>query len=188
MNLHFKTSTMKQLITFIFLPLLFIACTSNRQVRNDEASDYSHTIKEQAETMKNFLLKKDFKSFTSFTYPKVVQMIGGEAKMVEMLENGMRNTEAQGTVFLDVIMGEPSNVIKQGSELQCTIPQTLKMKVPDGKLTQKSTLIGISMDHGNRWYFVDVSGKDLAEMQRALPNLSSELIIPEKEEPVLEKE
>jgi hypothetical protein len=174
---------MKQLITLIFLPLLFVACTSTSQVKNDEASDYSRTIKEQAETMKTFLLKKDYKSFASFTYPKVIQMMGGEAKMVEILENSAKNTEAQGIALLDVTLGEPSNVVKQGNELQCTIPQTVKMKVPEGKLTQNSTLIGISMNNGNRWYFIDVSGKELAEMQRALPNLSSELIIPEKKNP-----
>ena len=134
------------------------------------------------------LLKRDFEAFAKFTYPKLIEMIGGEKKMVDILKNGEKEMDKGGIKFLNVTIGEPSSIITKGNELQCTIPQTIEMKVPNGKLITKSTLIGISTDGGKHWYFVDTSGKSIQALQKMLPNLSSDLIIPAQGEPVLYKD
>ncbi len=174
---------MKQIVTIFFLSLFFFVC--NGQTRN---IDYSNTIKKQAEMMSQLLLKKDFISFCKYTYPKIIDMMGGKQKMVEVMENGTKEMQSSGVEFLHVTIGEPSKIITIRNELQCTVPQTIEMKVPNGRLISKSTLIAISIDNGKNWYFVDTSGKDIETMKKGLPNLSGELIIPEKTQPTFYKE
>jgi len=174
---------MKQIATIFFLSLFLTAC--NGQTKNIE---YSKTIKEQAEMMGKFLLKKDFMSFCNYTYPKIIEMMGGRQKMIEVMEKGSKEMLSEGTDFLSVAFGEPSKIITIGNELQCTVPQTIEMKVPKGRLITKSTLIAISIDNGKNWYFLDTSGNDIQTMKRALPNLSGELIIPEKTQPTFYEE
>ena len=172
---------MKQLFIRIFILMIIGTCYS--QNKTVDSSNYSDIIKEQAETMSQFLLKKNFKSFTQFTYPKLVEMMGGEQKMIETLEKASTQMEADGTAYLNVTIGEPSRVLSFQNEMQCIIPQTLEIKVPNGRVLTKSSLIAISIDNGKSWYFVDTSGKDIQTMKKVLPNLSEELIIPVKKKP-----
>jgi len=72
-----------------------IAC--NGQTKN---FDYSKTIKEQAEMMGQLLLKKDFISFSKYTYPKILEMMGGKQKMVEVLDKGLKEMQSEGVAFL----------------------------------------------------------------------------------------
>ncbi len=171
---------MKQITSIFFFLLFLTAC--NAQTKN---TDYSKAIVEQAEMMGELLVKKDFDSFCKYTYPKIVEMMGGKQKMIEVLENGVKEMQKEGTAFLNVSFGVPSDVITTENELQCTIPQTIEMKVPDGRLVSQSTLVAISTDKGINWYFVDTSGKDIETMKKTLPNLSAELVIPKKTKPVL---
>ncbi|MFZ1255053.1 MAG: hypothetical protein WAR77_01810, partial [Saprospiraceae bacterium] len=86
---------MKQLFIRIFILMIIGTCYS--QNKTVDSSNYSDIIKEQAETMSQFLLKKNFKSFTQFTYPKLVEMMGGEQKMIETWEKASTQMEADGT-------------------------------------------------------------------------------------------
>ncbi|MCE2963494.1 MAG: hypothetical protein LW842_10010 [Sphingobacteriales bacterium] len=169
---------MKHIVTIVFILFFLIAC--NGQTKN---FDYSKTIKEQAEMMGQLLLKKDFISFSKYTYPKILEMMGGKQKMVEVLDKGLKEMQSEGVAFLKVTFGEPSKIITIGNELQCTVPQTIEIKVPKGKLKANSTLIAISIDNGKNWYFIDTSGKDIQTMKKRLPNLSEELVIPETKQP-----
>jgi hypothetical protein len=174
---------MKQIATMLFLLVFLTLC--NGQTKN---FDYSKTIKEQAEMMGQLLLKKDFISFCKYTYPKIIDMMGGKQKMVKVLDKKSKEMLSEGAIFRNVTFGEPSKIITIGNELQCTVPQTIEIKVPNGKLKANSTLIAISIDNGKNWYFVDTSGKDIQTMKKRLPNLSGELVIPETTQPTFYKE
>jgi hypothetical protein len=178
----------KNSLVNIALILLVGLASCNNETKPAEKENDSKAIKEQAELMGKLLLSKDFKSFAKYTYPKILDMLGGEEKMIATLENGSKEMEAQGMGILSVTVGEPSAIITAGKELQCTLPETLEMKVPNGKLKTKSTLIGISNDNGKNWYFIDTSGKDIKTLQQALPNLSGELVIPVQGQPTFTNE
>lgn len=67
---------MKQVATMLFLLVFLTLC--HGQTKN---IDCSKTIKEQAEMMGQLLLKKDFISYSKYTYPKIIDMMGGKQKM-----------------------------------------------------------------------------------------------------------
>lgn len=177
---------MKHFATIIFFSLIVGVCKS--QTKTPDSSIYSETIRQQALTMGELLLKKDFKAFTKFVYPKLTEMMGGELKMAEILEKGSSEMESKGITMLTFNVGQPSKYVSSANELQCTLPQTIEIKVPQGRLVTKATLIAISIDDGKNWYFVDTSGKDIETVKRMLPNLSGDLVIPEKQEPVFYKD
>lgn len=174
-----KHKPMKQILSILFFVCLITAC--KEQTKN---ANYASTIKEQGEKMAASFMQQDFNSFANYNYPKVVEMMGGKEKMVEVLESGIKSMQEQGSTFLNVTVGDPSDVITIGEELQCTVPQTTEMKVPDGRVVSESTLIAISSDKGANWYFFDTSGKDIATLKQTLPNLSDALVIPQNTKPV----
>lgn len=149
--------------------------------------DNAVVVKEQANQMGQALIKKDFKGFAKFTYPKIAEMMGGQEKMISEMQTGFQQMDAAGYAFEKITIGEPSKIVTAEKELQCIVPQTTVMKVPGGKQTIKSTLIAISTNQGKSWYFVDAAGKTIDQIKAALPNVSNTLVIPPMEEPVFEK-
>jgi len=177
---------MKTYVLIIFL-VHFISIGKGQPKAAD--SNYPTAIKQQAEIMGEFMVKKDFKGLAKYTYPKIVTMMGGDSMMAAKLEEGFNKMEAAGYKFLSVHFGEPSKVIFNEKEIQCTVPQILEMKVPNGRIVATSALIGISLDNGNNWYFIDASSaKDIQTLRETFPNLSSALVVPEKKQPTFFKD
>lgn len=99
------------------------------------------------------------------------------------MDESFKGMEDQGLTITNVTVSNCSNIIHNGKQLQCTLTEIIELKHAEGKLIQKSTLIGISNDNGVTWTFVDTHGATLKELQETLKELSNELVIPEAEEP-----
>jgi hypothetical protein len=169
---------MKLLFTKIFFCVL-ITLNSFGQTKES-----TQNLKQDANKMSTAFLASDYTTFAKYTYPKIVEMMGGANNMAEVLTKTTANMKAQGMSFSNITFGEPSAIIKSGNELQCTIPQHIELKLTQGRLVNTSTLIAISTDNGKNWTFVDTSNKDMATLRKALPNLSSAISIPPPQQPV----
>jgi len=141
----------------------------------------------QANEMGNAFLKEDYKIFAKYTYPAMLNSMGGESRMATALANNANSMKMQGMIFDNITFDKPSKIIKNDNELQCTLQQHTTIKLPSGRAVATSTLIAISKDGGKNWLFVDTSGKDAATMKKALPNLSAYIIIPPQQKPVFYK-
>ena len=134
------------------------------------------------------LFEKDYKTFAKYTYPAIVKMIGGEDKMAQKLKKSFEQMESQGISFTNCSIETPTLFVRCKNEIQCTITENIEMKVPQGRLVTKSTLIGISSDNGATWTFIDTQGKDVKNLRLNLPNLCESLIIPPNDQPTIYKE
>jgi hypothetical protein len=141
-------------------------------------------IKIDATKMSNAFLKADYITFAKFTYPRVLQTIGGVNNMVATLSKTTATMQAQGISFIDIKFGYPSAIVNSGEELQCTLLQHTEIKTPNRVIIITSTLIAISTDKGNNWTFVDTSNKDIATLRKVLPNLSNSIVIPPTQPPI----
>lgn len=151
---------------------------------------------QEADTQKNLLtevskmgkafIAKDYSTFANYAHPRVVKTMGGRANMIENVKKGIEGLEQDGIKVLDVDYGEPSKIYKVDNTLQCTLVQMIKLKVKGGKLTSNSVLLAISENDGKNWYFLDTAGFNLPTMKSLIPNLSDELVIPGKMDPVFE--
>ncbi|MBS1748195.1 MAG: hypothetical protein JST21_18705 [Bacteroidetes bacterium] len=170
---------MKLLFTKIFFCVL-ITLNSFGQTK-----DASQSLKQDANKMSAAFLASDYTTFAKYTYPAILQMMGGTNNMSEVLSKTTANMKAQGMSFSNITFGEPSAIVKSGNELQCTIPQHTEIKLSaGGRIIATSTLIAISTDNGKSWTFIDTSNKDMATLHKALPNLSSAITIPPPQPPV----
>jgi len=106
--------------------------------------------------------------------------------MVKATEQGMNKMKNDGFSFTDVNFKNPSEFLKNGNELQCSLTQIIVMKTPRGKIESEYTLIGISKDNGENWTFIDTSGKDKETMLKYFPNLHIEILIKPKKEKLIE--
>jgi hypothetical protein len=159
------------LISLLFAISLF--SSSSAQVKNATGN-----LKQQAAAMGKAFMNKDFKGFTKYTYPGLVQLVGGPDKMAAILSKSVSDMNTKGMTFTSVSFDEPSSLVREGNELQSTIPQHTEVKLTNGRAISTSLLVAISKDNGLTWTFVDCSHKDMASVRALLPNLSKSIVIP----------
>lgn len=136
--------------------------------------------------MRQYFLAEDYNNFSNYTYPKVLQMMGGKEKMVKATSASMNQMKNEGFSFIDVSFKDPSSFLKKDGELQCSLTQVLLMDTPKGKIQAEYTLIAVSEDDGKNWTFIDASGKSKETMLNYFPNLSGDIIIKPKTQKFLE--
>jgi len=167
---------MNNIISLLFL-MLFI--TNEQQYKNNLIEN----AQQEANIMGQAFLKEDYQTFARYTYPALLNAMGGERRMAATLMQTVNDMQAKGMSFSSIVVDSPSKIVKCGNELQCTIQQHTTIKLVNGRAVATSTLIAISKDGGKNWLFVDTSNKDVATMRKALPNLSTAIIIPPQQKP-----
>ena len=110
-------------------------------------------------------------------------MAGGLDKMASDMGHSFKGIEDEGFTIANVTIENCSKIIHTETQLQCTLSEVIELKHTDGKLVQKSKLIGISTDKGMTWTFVDTHGETLKKLQETIKELSNELVIPKQQEP-----
>ena len=164
----------KRLITAVFLLVVTFIFAQN---------DHSENIKRDGNEMINFMLKKDYESLSKFTYPVIIEWMGGKEKMITIISNEMQKLENQGVVFIELSLGEPEKEYFAGEEIHCLIPQKIILENRDGKILSNSHLLAVSADHGKNWYFVDTTQLTSENITVLFPKFNSNLKIPIKTEP-----
>ncbi|MEO0469860.1 MAG: hypothetical protein AAF206_09595 [Bacteroidota bacterium] len=162
---------------------LFFFCILLMSVQAQDA--LTERMMAEADKMGHALIVGDYDSFIPYTFPKIIDMIGGEESMRNMLETTRATMQGNGVDFSKVDFTEPSALIEKEGSIQATVRQKLIMKTPQGNLMARSGLIALSLDEGKSWYFIDTNGKSLAELQAIIPSLSDDLEIPPTEKPVM---
>ncbi len=144
-------------------------------------------VKAAAEKMGQYFVHKNYTAYINYMHPRIIQMAGGNAKMIAIIKSSIKQMEDQGIWFTGSVIGEPSKITVTATALQTVIPQTMEMKMTNGKMVAKAYLLAVSANSGKSWYFIDTSDKTLAQLQEVIPGLSNNLVIPVKEKPVLYK-
>jgi hypothetical protein len=171
---------MKNFLLFILFMVFQIGAFA--QVLNEQ--ELQQKIKQQATAMGEAFLHADYKSFSLFTNPRIVEMMGGSENMIKVLLKTMRDMKSQGMIFSKISFDEPTKIIKAAAELQSTILQHTEIRLNKGRVIATSALIAVSSDKGLHWTFIDTSNKDLATIKKLLPELSYEIVLPEQKPPV----
>jgi hypothetical protein len=166
----------------ILLPLLVL--TASAQLATVDAT--TQRIRKLAAESSAALTAGDYSRVVALTYPKVVEMIGGREKMIETLRRGTDQMKAQGSAILGSEPEEPKEVVASGDKQFAIVPQTVRVKVPQGVLRSKGFLIAVSADHGASWTFVDGARLTKDTLPQVFPEFPPQLSLPPREEPVLE--
>jgi hypothetical protein len=144
-------------------------------------------VKQQATAMAQALLHGDYKSAIDYCYPKLIYMAGGKEKMTAAIDSGMAQLKAQGITIESAIVGFPGKFYKAGTEIHCLLPETLRLKMPNGHAVTHSNLLGISNDGGKNWTFVDLNQGTIGSIHDLFPNFNPDLKIPDPTPPAMEQ-
>jgi hypothetical protein len=131
------------------------------------------------------LIGKDYQTYIRFIHPKVIEHMGGEKGVLNTLKDMDAQMKQNGTTITDITPDDPSMIQDTAGELQCTIKESIEMKVKGGTLQNDVVFVGISKDNGKTWVFIDTS-TDYSNIRKQFPTLSSLLVIPSPGQPVFE--
>jgi len=171
---------------FITFALLLTLAVSAQTTAIDSVAIAN--AEKQGNIMAQLLLDKNYTDFAKYTYPPIIKMAGSEANMIAIIKKGLDDIEAQGYTFICFSIEKPLKIVHLKNSMQCVVVENIEMKIPNGKLTTTSALIGVSTDKENNWTFIDTHGADLKSLQKTIPGLSNNLELPEKKEPVIIKD
>ncbi len=164
---------------FVILFMLAV-CTLQVTAQNK----YAESINEAAADMELAMKSKNYQTLVKYTYPKVVEMVGGEENLLDLVKNSMEAVEAQGLLFKDIIIGEPQKLYTAGTELHCLVPQTVTMENSESIITSETFLLAVSTNEGKNWYFLDTAMLNEQYKASLFPNFNNQLQIPVPTQPV----
>lgn len=163
---------MKAILLF-FISSLILSLMTLASCQNSQQDQLKIKVKNEAEIMSNLLVNRNYEGFVKYLYPPLIDIMGGKEKVLEIFKQGLPD----GNILKSVKISYPSDIIKVKNQIQCTLEETIELKVRDGRLISTSTLIGISDDDGKTWCFLDANSKSLETLKMAFPNLSDKLIL-----------
>lgn len=141
-----------------------------------------------ADSMATLFVRGDIKQYVHYVHPTVVKAMGGENKMISYLDSMVKSLAPQGVEFKNVRIEMGSKLFMVNKQLQAYVTQVQELKVPKGRLIATSYLIAVSNDAGRNWFFVDTGNHSLTELRKLVPNLSKEMVLPERQKPIFYQE
>lgn len=102
---------------------LFTIVTAYGQTSNDK-------LNSQLNEMRESFLAEDYETLSSYTYPRVIEMIGGKEKMIQATRNSINQMKREGFYVIGIKYKDASDFFKLGKELQCSLTQEITMQIP----------------------------------------------------------
>lgn len=164
----------------IVLTILLASSICNAQTGVDE-------LLRRARESGDALIRGDFNKLVDLTYPKLVELIGGRARMVSLLKTRRKEMKTQGNEFSSVSVHQPKETVSIGTRTFAIVPFTLKLNVPEGTLIHETFLIGISEDRGVTWTLIDGTNLDERRLRILLPDAGGKIILPERQPPLFQR-
>lgn len=164
--------------------ILFFSIITYTGVRAQDTS----LVKKQANELAQAAIRGDFLKAIHFTYPKMVQLAGGEEKMLKVAKAGMRSMKKKGMQLDYASIGTPGKFYKAGNQIHCLVPETMRLKLSKGHVVSTGYLLAISNDGGKTWTFIDLNQFTNENIVDILPNFNQNLKIPKTSKPVLYKD
>lgn len=146
--------------------------------------DLAGKIKDEANKSAQALMSNDLETVIRYTYPLIIEKMGGKERAISTLQQSYAQMQTSGVKFESVTIGNPAQIEEDGSLMHALVPQTIQMKVPDGRLIQDGYLLAISENGGEQWYFLDATNLTDAILSQVFPTLAGKITIPTKKEPV----
>jgi hypothetical protein len=160
----------------LFLFPLFLACSAQAQF---DTSFIKKNIRHCADSMTHAFKTRSWDVFTRYSYPSVVGSLGGKKAFSDFMA-GMF-APIPDSAWKKYEVGSILQVIKKGKDIQAIIELNSTLEWQGSRIITTSHLVAESWDGGLFWTFFD-SQNDRMAAKLIDPNLSDELIIPEKQE------
>jgi hypothetical protein len=160
------------------------ALPQTAQVSTPDANDpIAVSARAQAKRCADAMIARDYSTVVELTHPKVVEMVGGQTKMIRLLGDGNRQMNGDGMSFESATVSAPTAKAVGKSRTYVIVPQQIILKTPTGRIQQDSFLLGTTTDDGQTWKFVDGSGLNSETANKVFDDFPAELQLPPKQSP-----
>lgn len=160
----------------LLLLLLLLAPAAAAQTQLTE--DAAKLLRAQAAEMTRAFMAGDYERLADFTYPKVVEAMGGREKMAEFVRKEMAEVKTNGFETLSYTpAAEPTQVLREGRETYAILPAVMRMGTPSGVMVGESFVIAVSADDGKNWRFISGS-LEADKLKLLLPAAADKLKLP----------
>jgi len=169
---------MKFLLGVVLCFTLFDHSTGFAQAGDSRAI----AAKRDANRFTSALLKKEYPAFVDLLYQPFVDSMGGKKKFIENVKESMRRSAEAGDYPESFVVSDAVELVTNGDHLAVTLPFVLSLH-EHGKSTPSPNngfLIGVSLDAGNTWGFLDATNMQTADLKIFLPEFSNKLTIFQK--------
>ncbi|TCZ65198.1 hypothetical protein [Flaviaesturariibacter aridisoli] len=147
------------------------------------AQNLASAIKLQAMDMGTALMKNDFNTFVKYMHPNIIRFAGGPQQMKAKMDSAFNLSKAFNVTVKRYWIGNPGPIARYKDQLQAVLPQSTTVLTPMGELTVETSMIVISPDKGESWWFIDTNVYKADKLKGVLPDLSPELVIPPRKAP-----
>jgi hypothetical protein len=142
-------------------------------------------VRELSQRMMDATMNRDYKTVLDFTHPKIIEMMGGKAKALELTSREMEKVNESGGIE-ECKIKDVSEIVKVGNQLQCIISQEMIMKIEGSRYRIAGGTVGISDDKGKNWTFLNIQENNINSIRRFIPKFSDKLKLPEKAFEIIE--
>lgn len=168
-------------------PLVLVACLMAGSLLTPSAELDPVAVKKLADAMGEATLKGEYARVVDYTYPPLVEKMGGREKLIAFLQTEMKKLKDQRIEIRSFKTGALSEFYTEGNFTFILVPTTTELTIPDGRVVLESYLLGISSNAGKTWSFMDGAGLELKEQRELLPKLPAKLKLPERKIPKVER-
>jgi hypothetical protein len=133
-------------------------------------------------------VKNDVAKVIDLTYPLAIDAVGGRKKAIQRAREELKKAADSGIKVLSLEKVVPPEKVFATKKAQyCVVPVSFHIKVVDSKYLLRSALIGVSIDSGKTWKFVDISMGE-KNIRKYIPDIPGDLEFPPKAEMIREDE
>jgi hypothetical protein len=160
---------------------LFLAAAALAGCRAKAPDDpLAETVKAEVDKMMTATADGRYEVVIDMTHPKALEEMGGREKALEVIGVAMDQLKGKGVRFKVTEVGKPT-VVKGDGGHYAVAPYTMEVTAPGKKATSRTAVVGVSVDGGKTWKFVNTDTKGEAEIRKILPDLPRDLKIPKQE-------
>jgi hypothetical protein len=131
------------------------------------------------------LTSQELEAFADCMPAELVRMLGGREGAIATLERGAKQMAVEDARIESAEIDPPTRISVGTKRTFAILPQRVTVRSPEGRLVQRSFLLGVLGDDGKTWKFVDGVKLDRATAERLFPDLPDELTLPISSPPEL---
>ena len=123
----------------------------------------------------NSYIQKDWKKYTEYTYPNIIEMAGGEDVIVRLAEETIAMYKSLGFDFVEAKINDDIESINSTANIQAIVTASMVMSTGTDNTETPLKLFAISTDSGSTWKFVDLSQYDVEGINLFVPEFDDDL-------------
>jgi hypothetical protein len=174
-----------RIVIFWFL-IILPGYIFSQPLSDENAKEAAKNLKLTAAKMLKAYTSKDFEASANFIHPKVIETyFGDRSRLIAALEATAFKMDSLNYIMVGGAIQGISKIVQVKNELQAVVTQSVRGRIPNGSMNSITSLLAISPDLGQTWYFIGIGNKKRADLEKIVPQLSPEIELPEPVQPTI---